>query len=62
MCTMSLDLLTLTEISLCKEEYNATKSRIEFQLEDFDEKKWRKMRDNMPLSIVSRFLSFFGTI
>ena len=55
MCTMSLDLLTKTEISLSKEEYNATKSRIEFQLEAFDEKKWTQMRDNMPLSIVSTF-------
>ena len=55
MWTMSLDLLTETEISLSKEEYNATKSKIEFQLEAFDEKKWTKMRDNMPLSIVSKF-------
>ena len=54
-CTMSLDLLTKTEISLSKEEYNATKSKIEFQLEAFDEKKWTQMRDNMSLSIVSRF-------
>ena len=56
MCTMSLDLLTKTEISLSKEEYNATKSKIEFQLEAFDGKKWTQMRDNMPLSIVSIFL------
>ena len=55
MWTMSLDLLTETEISLSKEEYNATKSKIEFQLEAFDEKKWTQMRDNMPLSIVSPF-------
>ena len=55
MCTMSLDLLTKTEISLSKEEYNATKSKIEFQLEAFDEKKWTQMRDSMPLSIVSSF-------
>ena len=55
MCTMSLDLLTETEISLSKEEYNATKSKIEFHLEAFDEKKWTQMRDSMPLSIVSRF-------
>ena len=55
MWTMSLDLLTETEISLSKEEYNATKSKIEFQLEAFDEKKWTQMRDNMPLSIVSKF-------
>ena len=55
MWTMSLDLLNETEISLSKEEYNATKSKIEFHLEAFDEKKWTQMRDNMPLSIVSTF-------
>ena len=55
MCTMSLELLTKTEVSLSKEEYNATESKVEFQLEAFDEKKWTPMRDNMPLSIVSRF-------
>ena len=42
MCTMSLNLLTKTEISLCKEEYNATKSRIEFKLEAVDPKKVEK--------------------
>ena len=55
MCTMSLDLLTKTEISLSKEEYNATKSKIEFQFEAFDEKKWTQTRNSMPLSIVSSF-------
>ena len=60
MCTMGLDFLTKTEISLSKEEYNTTKSKVEFQLEAFDEKKWTQMRDNMPLSIVSRFDSIFN--
>ena len=53
MRTMSLELLTTDEIYLSKEEYNATKSKIQFQLVPVDPKKWTHIR-NMPLRVVSR--------
>ena len=53
MRTMSLELLTTDEIYLSKEEYNATKSKIQFQLVPVDPKKWTHIR-NMPLHVVSR--------
>ena len=56
---MSLDLITKTEISLSKEEYNATKSKIEFQLEPIDPKKWTPIRDDMQLSKVSELCDDF---
>ena len=52
---MSLELLTTDEIYLSKEEYNATKSKIQFQLVPVDPKKWTQLR-NIPLSIVSNFV------
>ena len=62
MRTMCLELLTTDEIYLSKEEYNATKSKIKFQLAPIDPKKWTQLR-NMPLHVVSRrfrkILQFF---
>ena len=55
MHTMSLELLTTDEIFLSKEEYNATKSKIQFQLVPVDPKKWTQFR-NIPLNIVSSFV------
>ena len=54
MCTMSLDLLTKTEIFLSGEEYNATKSRIRFHLLPIDSNKWTQISNDIGLSIVSR--------
>ena len=55
MRTMSLELLTTEEIYLSKEEYNATESKIQFQLVPVDPRKWTQLR-NIPLSIVSSFV------
>ena len=52
---MNLELLTTDEIYLSKEEYNATKSKIQFQLVPVNPKKWTQIR-NMPLHVVSRIL------
>ena len=58
-CTMGLDLLTTTEIPLCTEEYNATKSRIDFKLKPINPTKWTPISDDMRLSIVTRYFADF---
>ena len=58
---MSLDLLTATEVVLSKEEYNATKSKIEFKLDPINPKKWTPIRDDMRLSVVSRCYDYFSS-
>ena len=49
---MSLELLTTDEIYLSKGEYNATESKIQFQLVPVNPKKWTQIR-NIPLGTVS---------
>ena len=58
-CTMGLDLLTTAEIPLCTEEYNATKSRIEFKLKPINPRKWTPISDDMLLCIVTKYCDDF---
>ena len=53
MCKPSLYLIRTREIYISKDEYDASRSRMRFQLKPFDGEKWKQVL-NIPLNIVSR--------
>ena len=56
MCKPSLYLIRTREIYISKDEYDASRSRMGFQLKPFDGEKWKQVL-NIPLNIVSSWIT-----
>ena len=56
MCKPSLYLIRTREIYISKDEYDASRSRMGFQLKPFDGEKWKQVQ-NIPLNIVSPLIT-----